>query len=105
MNSGNFQPAISPLAVVPDYVVDEQECKLQCDLRIHIGNPSEYIQSALLQSGVFEPTVTNLITKLLKPGDELFDIGGNIGYFTLVGASRGATVHAFEPVPRLAENL
>lgn len=32
-------------------------------------------------------------------GDTVFDVGANIGLFALEAASRGAQVHAFEPMP------
>jgi FkbM family methyltransferase len=34
-----------------------------------------------------------------------FDVGANIGIWTLLAAGRGARVHAFEPVPELVERL
>ena len=79
-----------------------QECELTCGLRIRIENPSEYIQESLVKTGEFEPGVTRLITSILKPGDSFFDVGANIGYLSLVAASRTTFIHAFEPVPRLA---
>ncbi len=43
------------------------------------------------------------------PGDALFDIGANVGVYTLYAASRGITVFAFEPdaknFARLRENV
>lgn len=94
-----------PLSGAPDNTEDEQLCKLKCGLRIRIENPGEFIQSALVQGGIFEPGVTSLIVRLLARDDLFFDIGANIGYFTLVGAATGARVHAFEPLGRLAARL
>lgn len=60
---------------------------------------SNYIErSAYL--GVFEPRETRAVASYLKPGMTVFDVGANIGYYTLlasraVGAS--GTVFAFEP--------
>ena len=52
--------------------------------------------------GVWEPTLSLLMFRSLKPGDVFVDVGANIGYFTSL-ASRLVTdfghVHAFEPVP------
>lgn len=47
--------------------------------------------------------------KSLKPGDILYDIGANVGSYSLIGASRGATVIAIEPIAanyaRLVQNI
>lgn len=52
--------------------------------------------------GIFERDETKCLKSILREGGVVFDIGANIGYFTLlarsiVGAS--GEVHAFEPVP------
>ena len=41
----------------------------------------------------------------ISPGDTVFDIGANIGVFTLCAAQQGARVYAFEPVPSTFEVL
>jgi FkbM family methyltransferase len=35
----------------------------------------------------------------VSPGDVVLDVGANIGLFAVDAASRGASVHAFEPMP------
>lgn len=50
----------------------------------------------------FEPDVSAFIRRAVQPGMVVFDIGANIGQFTLLAAKRvGASgrVHAFEPAP------
>lgn len=42
---------------------------------------------------------------LVGAGDTVVDIGANVGIWSLLAAKRGARVHAFEPVPALAERL
>ena len=78
---------------------------LTCGLLIEIDNDHEFIQGTIARTGVFEPGVTTVLTRLLGAGDLFVDVGANIGHHTLVAASRGAAVHAFEPVPRLAERI
>lgn len=41
----------------------------------------------------------------LRAGDVVFDVGANIGLFTLFAAEAGATVYSFEPVPQIFERL
>ncbi|TMF53932.1 MAG: FkbM family methyltransferase [Chloroflexi bacterium] len=52
-----------------------------------------------------EKPIKDLIVSILRPGDVFFDVGANVGFFSLVGAQavgeKGA-VHAFEPLPHLA---
>lgn len=42
---------------------------------------------------------------LLRPGDLFFDIGANLGAYSLLACATGATVAAYEPAPRLREEL
>ncbi len=58
--------------------------------------------------GTYEPEVTALIQHLAKPGQVWFDVGANIGYYTillsrLVGPQ--GWVHAFEPNSVVADYL
>ena len=62
---------------------------------------SDYIQRSVYLN-VFEPYESNLIKNYLKPGMTFIDVGANIGYFTLMGATlvgREGNVIAFEPSP------
>lgn len=50
----------------------------------------------------FEPQVCDFFRKALRPGMVVFDLGANIGQYTLLAAKRvgpGGSVHAFEPAP------
>jgi FkbM family methyltransferase len=42
---------------------------------------------------------------LISPGDVVVDVGANIGLYSLAAAARGASVHAFEPVPSTADRF
>lgn len=61
--------------------------------------PYDYIDGMLLAHGAYEQTIEDLIATELAPGDIFVDIGANIGWFTMLAASRGAEVHSFEPAP------
>lgn len=58
--------------------------------------------------GVWEPTISFAIQRILRPGDTFVDVGANIGYDTLLGAKAvGPTGHvvAIEASPRIVQNL
>jgi FkbM family methyltransferase len=54
----------------------------------------------MMQNKIWEPHVTSVFRRLIKPGDHVVDIGANVCYFTMLAASLvGPTglVTAFEP--------
>jgi FkbM family methyltransferase len=64
--------------------------------------PLDHAHAGLIVRGTLEPPVQEALRRLLAPGDVFYDIGANVGFFTLVGARLvGPTgrVVAFEPVP------
>jgi FkbM family methyltransferase len=68
----------------------------------------DVIQCRISRFGVWEPDVSHVIERNLDRGDVFIDIGANIGYDSLLGASlvgdAGAVV-AIEPVPSTFELL
>jgi FkbM family methyltransferase len=77
-------------------------------------HPSDdlYISDSIRKTGSWEPFETQVLARLLQADVEFFDIGANIGWYSLMAGrrleSRGV-VHAFEPVPEnvalLAQNV
>jgi FkbM family methyltransferase len=64
--------------------------------------PLDHAHAGLIVRGTLEPPVQEALRRLLAPGDVFYDIGANVGFFTIVGARLvGPTgrVIAFEPVP------
>ena len=53
--------------------------------------------------GVWEPTLTEMVERRLKPGDCFVDVGDNVGYFSLLGSKlvgHSGKVVSIEAVPR-----
>jgi FkbM family methyltransferase len=67
-------------------------------------DPSDFIQLDILIYGFWEPEI-EAAARSLRPGDCFVDIGANVGYFSLMAASRGASVLAFEPQPSVMGQL
>lgn len=68
-------------------------------LRITFNLRDRYLSRSLLFRGKWEPYETSLVEKLVSPGDTVADIGANIGYYSLILASKVKEVHSFEPDP------
>jgi FkbM family methyltransferase len=59
-----------------------------------------HVPAAMVQNiRIYEPVTARLIESNLSGGMVFADVGANVGYFSVVAARTGATVHAFEPVP------
>jgi FkbM family methyltransferase len=59
----------------------------------------------IINSGTWEPALTEALEEHCRPGMIALDIGANIGWFSSIMAASGAAVHAFEPNPRLESFL
>ena len=49
--------------------------------------------------GTYERDAQVVLARYLGPGTVMYDIGANVGFFTVLAARRGGEVHAFEPDP------
>lgn len=70
--------------------------------------PSDVIGKPIARFGSYEFAVSALLRAFLKPGDVFVDVGANIGYFSVLGASRvgpSGLVLAFEPNRRIRARL
>ena len=76
-------------------------------LRLSMAHlPLAHAHAGALPRGWLEVSVQEAFRRLLGPGDVLYDVGANIGFFSLVGArlvEPGGRVYAFDPVPENAE--
>jgi FkbM family methyltransferase len=93
----------SPLGSGPE----KRMVRLACGLPMWIS-PTDVIGQAVLRFGLFDLAVTEVLWRLVRPGDQVLDIGANIGAMTAVLTARvGAkgTVHAFEAHPLVCRDL
>jgi FkbM family methyltransferase len=73
-----------------------------------VNTEARDIATWIIQSGVWETHVDEILCALVRPEDTVFDIGANMGYYTvkLGGALSGAGhIYSFEPNPDLFEVL
>lgn len=70
------------------------------DCVLNLPGRLEGIKEELVLYGIHEPNATSIYKKLLQPGDIIFDIGTNLGYYLCVanGAlSSDCQIQGFEP--------
>lgn len=56
-----------------------------------------------IEQGTWEDHESRLFRAHLRPGCRVLDLGANVGWFSVLAVLAGAEVHAFEPVPAIAE--
>ena len=59
----------------------------------------EHIGQCLGTTGIYDLAVSELLFRLIHRGDLVIDAGANIGYMSVLAATAGAQVIAFEPNP------
>src|SRR5207249_9878145 len=68
------------------------------------ADPTKMIGRSILTTGIYVIAVSEVLARLIRPGDTVIDAGANIGYMTLlaaVAAGPSGTVLSFEPHPEL----
>ncbi len=69
------------------------------------GLSVDQAQAGQIVRGAVEPMVQEALRRRLSPGAVMYDVGGSVGFFSLLGARLGATVIAFEPLPGAAATI
>jgi FkbM family methyltransferase len=62
----------------------------------------------ILTRRTYEPGTTRLLSRIVRPGSRVVEVGANIGWHTLIAAERvgpSGMVKAFEPNPRMFDIL
>lgn len=64
-------------------------------------DPLSHLGYPLINGAGFELVLTRVVSKILRPGDVLVDLGAHEGYFSLLAAAScpSATIHSIEPLP------
>lgn len=93
---------LRPLLVQDDPVIAQTSCgvRLQLDLR-------DLIQRQIFFD-LYDREDLRLLRRLVGEGDVVFDVGGNIGFYTVALARRvgpRGRVHVFEPIPENLEGI
>ena len=73
---------------------------IRIDGRNFYLDPSDPVVSGALMLGVYENEERTQFCFLIRPGMTVLDVGAHIGLFSVLAATRGAKVIAFEPEPR-----
>ena len=87
--------AVSSLASSEHQLVEAQ------GFRFYIS-AEDKVCASLRATGEYEPAVTALLRRILRPGMNFVDVGANIGFFSILAASlvhREGRVFAVEPYP------
>jgi FkbM family methyltransferase len=75
-------------------------------LRLSMAHiPVSHAHAGLLSRGTLEMSVQEAMKRLLAEGEVFYDVGANVGFFSLAGARHvgpAGAVYAFEPVPENA---
>ncbi len=72
------------------------------------GNTHDLIQSHIYFLGMWEPRISRWVASRLNPGDTFIDVGANIGYFSLLAATRVGSdgmVLSVEACPEIYRHL
>lgn len=76
--------------------------------QLFVSPENGFIDKHIFLYGVYEPFMLDLFSSHLKAGQTFIDIGANIGQHSMYAASivgETGSVHAFEPIPSLYEQI
>lgn len=57
----------------------------------------ELVSCEIYQHGAIEPAVSALFIEVVERGTVVYDVGAHLGYYSVLAAALGGSVHAFEP--------
>jgi FkbM family methyltransferase len=97
---------VASIAITPTGVVLETR---ESGIRLHVDSVDErLVPIEIMNFGSYETDETRMVLRLVEEASVVFDIGANIGWYSLNLAKRygsAVSVHAFEPIPATYEEL
>ena len=87
---------------------NKQVSPLGLPFTVALNPKNGFIDQHIFTTGNYEPDILKVMAEYLKNGDTFVDIGGNIGWHSLVAASIvGPTghIHTFEPLKNLRDQF
>jgi len=77
--------------------------RLKFGRRLYVDSRDIGVAQHIMVTGVWEQHYTNLVKRIVKPGDTFVDVGANFGYYSVLGGAfvgSHGKVFSFEPSPR-----
>jgi FkbM family methyltransferase len=88
---------------------ESKSIKLPCGLDIDVSSGSnDVVVKALKSQGIYDLSITEVLWRLLSPGEMAIDIGANIGYMTSImikKVGKNGQIWCFEPNPEVYQEL
>lgn len=100
-----YAEAIEPTNVARIEITNNEVIVTTKDRGLHfiaIKNDRRIAPIAMLNFNDYELQETRMVMNLVKDNATVFDIGANVGWYSinLAAANRNAAIHAFEPIPK-----
>jgi FkbM family methyltransferase len=92
---------ISPVSYVGRYTLGRYRLRIR---GVDVRSSDRRIAWGLCKD-IFENREYDVPGLVVQPGWKVVDVGGNVGLFAMLAASRGAQVTSYEPHPALFEHL
>ena len=77
----------------------EQIFEIYNGKKIYTHSTRDYISNAIATYKCWEPNISYFIDNLFKESDVFFDVGGNIGYYSIAFSDNFEKIYCFEPNP------
>lgn len=84
---------------------DSYRCRGMSSFWINCEKDDTAFTPHLMRDGFWESWILTWFSNHVNPGDNFYDVGANVGFYTLWAATHGCRVVAFEPNPKVAKLL